>query len=146
MLLGRLVAGLKGVGGSCWSKALLSWGRLSPYCTVHLHSMLNIKMLNWSFVNSGTTAYVEQSTPYPQDGKQVSRVNISRNYNCFFLLGITTASQLSFFVDITMAVTINAGRLSFPYCTLHGLDFMLYANQFEEFFGSFNLNYFNQCC
>ncbi|KAF7119769.1 hypothetical protein RHSIM_Rhsim13G0206200 [Rhododendron simsii] len=72
----------------------------------------------------GTTAYVEQSTPYPQDGKQVSGINISRNCNCFSILGITTASQLSFFVDITMAVTINAGLLSFPYHTLHGLDYV----------------------
>ncbi|KAI8525974.1 hypothetical protein RHMOL_Rhmol13G0272100 [Rhododendron molle] len=70
----------------------------------------------------GTTAYVEQSTPYPQDGKQVSRVNISRNCNCFSLLGITTASQLSFFVDISMAVTINADApwpwATFPNCQL----------------------------
>lgn len=102
-------------------------------------------MLNRSSLHSGTTAYVEQSIPYPQDGKQVSKINISRNCNCFSLLGITTASQLSFFVNITMVVAINAGLLFFPYRTLHGLDFMLYADQFEEHFDPSTLNYFNQC-
>lgn len=41
-----------------------------------IHFMPELLSESWLFLASGTTAYLEQSIPYPKDGKQVRAINL----------------------------------------------------------------------